>query len=99
MPVTKTAKRALRSSERKQQMNKRLSSKLEIATRLAKRQKTAKAVKEAVSAADIAAKKKLIHKNKAGRIKSMLSKLLVGKGSTEPKASTAKKTSKKTTKK
>ena len=57
-------------------MNKVISSKLEIATRLAKKNKSKKAVENAMSLADRAAKKKLIHKNKASRIKSVLSKLL-----------------------
>ncbi len=76
MPVTKSAKRALRGSKRKETMNKVISSKLEIATRLAKKNKSKKAVENAMSLADRAAKKKLIHKNKASRIKSVLSKLL-----------------------
>ncbi|MEK7526053.1 MAG: 30S ribosomal protein S20 [Patescibacteria group bacterium] len=76
MPVTKTAKRALRGSQRKAQVNKMTFSKLEIATRVAKKSKTVKKIALAVSLADRAAKKKLIHKNKASRIKSALSKLL-----------------------
>jgi len=76
MPITKSAKRALRGSKRKETMNKVISSKLEIATRLAKKNKSKKAVENAMSLADRAAKKKLIHKNKASRIKSVLSKLL-----------------------
>ncbi len=76
MPVTKTAKRALRGSQRKATINKMTSTKLEIATRMAKKDKTSKKIQEAMSLADRAAKRKLIHKNKAGRIKSALAKLL-----------------------
>lgn len=75
MPVTKTAKRALRVSKRKTQVNKTFVSRLEVALRLAKKTKSTKAVREAVSLADRAAKKNVIHKNKAARIKSQLSKL------------------------
>ncbi len=76
MPVTKTAKRALRSSLRKQKINKVLLSKLEIAIRLAKKGKKEKDIINAISLADKASKKKIIHKNKAARIKNFLSKLL-----------------------
>ena len=76
MPVTKTAKRALRSSKRKRSVNKAIISRLEIAVRVAKKSKATKNVIAAISLADRASKKKVIHKNKAARIKSTLSKLL-----------------------
>jgi small subunit ribosomal protein S20 len=76
MPITKTAKRALRSSKRKEAVNKIIKTKLEVAIRLAKKDKTKKNIIQAISIADKAAKKKVIHKNKAARLKSQLSKLL-----------------------
>lgn len=76
MPVTKTAKRALRGSNRKNEINKIIFSRLEKAIRTAKKTKTKKSVEEAVSLTDKATKKRTIHKNKAARIKSQLSKLL-----------------------
>jgi len=89
MPVTKTAKRALRSSKNKELVNKSIIGKLEVATRLAKKSKSVEKIVEASSLADKAAKKKVIHKNKAARIKSQLSKLLVktpkSKGKTSKK--------------
>jgi len=75
MPVTKTAKRALRGSRQKQIINKIIVSKLEIAVRTARKSKTAAKVISAISLADRAAKKGVIHKNKAARIKSQLSNL------------------------
>lgn len=75
MPVTKTAKRALRASKRKAKINAISRSRLEIAVRLARKTKKAKDVAAASSLADRAAKKKLIHKNRAARIKSSLAKL------------------------
>ena len=75
MPVTITAKRALRGSRKKATVNSLIITSLEVAIRQAKKLKTASAVKKAQSLADRAAKKKVIHKNKAGRIKSALSKL------------------------
>lgn len=79
MPVTKTAKRALASSFKKAQINRQIIKNLEVALRLAKKSKTVKVISRAVSLADRAAKKKAIHKNKAARIKSALSRLLLKK--------------------
>lgn len=76
MPVTTTAKRALRSSKNKALVNKLIVKKLEVAIRLAKKSKNVKEIVTASSFADRAAKKKIIHKNKAARIKSQLSKLI-----------------------
>lgn len=79
MPVTKTAKRALRGSKNKTEVNKLLIKRLEIAIRLAKKSKNNEEILAAVSLADRAAKKNVIHKNKAARIKSQLSKLISAK--------------------
>lgn len=73
MPVTKTAKRALRGSKQKAKINKIILSRLEVAIRKARKAKTKDLIIKAVSLADQAAKKKAIHKNKAARIKSSLS--------------------------
>ncbi len=75
MPVTKTAKRALRVSKRKRLSNTKFSHGLEIALRLAKKSKKSTEIKKAVSLTDRAEKKGIIHKNRASRIKSQLSKL------------------------
>ena len=75
MPITKTAKRALRSSKRKASVNFEIKRKLEIALRDAKKSKSLKEIKKAISLADKASKKKVIHKNKASRIKKNLFKL------------------------
>jgi small subunit ribosomal protein S20 len=84
MPVTKTAKRALRGSKNKRRINELLLKRLEIALRSAKKTKKIESVIKAVSLTDRAAKKQVIHKNKAARIKSQLSKLISGKA--KPKA-------------
>ena len=76
MPVTTTAKRALRGSKNKESVNKVIMGKLEVAIRIARKSKTTEKILKAISFADRAAKKKIIHKNKAARIKSQLSKLL-----------------------
>ncbi|OGM16153.1 hypothetical protein A2V56_00910 [Candidatus Woesebacteria bacterium RBG_19FT_COMBO_42_9] len=76
MPVTTTAKRALRSSKKKESINKIILGKLEAAVRAARKGKTAEKILKAVSLADRAAKKKVIHKKRAARIKSQLTRLL-----------------------
>ncbi len=95
MPVTKTAKRALRGSKKKESINKLIVSKLETAIRQAKKTKTGAKILTAISLADRAAKKKVIHKNKAGRIKSQLSKLLPSQRTKAPAKPAKAKTSKK----
>lgn len=74
MPVTKTAKRALRVSKRKASANSILRSRLEIALRMVKKSKKEKDAANASSLLDRAAKSNIIHKNKASRLKSSLSK-------------------------
>lgn len=90
MPVTKSAKRALRGSARKQSINKLIVSKLETAIRIAKKSKISTKILSAMSLTDKAAKKKVIHKNKAARIKSRLAKLMP----TKPLPKTSKKVKK-----
>lgn len=76
MPVTKTAKRALRGSIQKGFVNKLILSKLDTAIRQAKKSKTLIKITQVISLADRAAKKRVIHKNKAARIKSQMAKLM-----------------------
>lgn len=95
MPVTKTAKRALRGSKNKTSINKLLIKRLEIAIRLARKTKTSEKITSASSLADRAAKKKIIHKNKASRIKSQLSKLVSEKAAVKKAKTASKKTSSK----
>jgi ribosomal protein S20 len=75
MPVTKSAKRALRGSARKTIVNKITMSKLEMAIRHAVKSKKESDIVKAVSLADRASKTNLIHSNKADRIKSQLSRI------------------------
>ena len=98
MPVTKTAKRALRSSQKKEAVNKKIISRLEIALRNAKKSKKETAISKVASLADIAAKKHIIHKNKAARIKSTISKLF-GKETKKQTGQKNKATTKKSSKK
>jgi len=93
MPVTKTAKRALRGSQKKESINKIIMSGLEVAVRKAKKGKTLEMVTKAISLTDRAVKKRVIHKNKAARMKSQLSKILpktTEKAASKPKATKKK---------
>jgi small subunit ribosomal protein S20 len=85
MPVTKTAKRALRGSLKKQSVNKLALTRLEVAIKKAKTSKLKKDIEKAISLADKTAKVKAIHKNKSARIKSQLAKLIPTKLHTLPK--------------
>lgn len=108
MPVSKSAKKALKVDIRRRAENlisKETYKKAVKAVRKAAQagvKDAGKLMSEAQSALDMAAKKKAIHPNKAARLKSRLSKLA---GSTSaavsaaPKKAAAKKTSKKPTSK
>lgn len=76
MPVTKTAKRALRVSLKKNADNKSITSALDAAIRLAKKNKTKESLMRVFSLSDRAAKSHVIHTKKADRIKSRISKRL-----------------------
>ena len=75
MPVIKSAIKKLRRDRKREKENDEFKKSLDRALRVAKKQKTAKAVSEAASTIDKAVKKNVIHKNRAARIKASLSKL------------------------
>ncbi len=95
MPNTKSARKALRVSERRTIENR----KTKVAVRQIVKKATAENIPEVFSVLDKAAKNHAIHANKAARIKSRLSKILdtTVKAPKEEKKET-KKTTKKTTK-
>ncbi len=76
MPILKNAKKALRVSERKFLINRRVKSQSKTAIDLFKATPTAATLSEAFSKIDKTVKNHLSHKNKAARIKSQLSALL-----------------------
>ncbi len=92
MPITKSAKKSLRSSRAKQARNQSLKKTLEINLKKVTKETTSKVV----SLVDKASKRGLIHKNKASRVKSQLSRKfgpVVPKRATEAKAAPKAKTS------
>lgn len=100
MPRTKSAKKALRVSKKKQTRNYALRAKFKSAIKqfLSKKEKTQKDLTEVVSIIDKTVKAKIIHANKAGRLKSRLAKSGV-KSSLVSKAKPVKPAKKKSVKK
>jgi len=76
MPVIESAKKKLRQDKRRTAVNKVYRDKLRSALKTAKEKKTRVAVQQAYRALDRAAKQGVIHKNRAGRVKSQLMKLV-----------------------
>lgn len=72
MPILKSALKKLRSDRRRTRENLKLKLAYKQAVKLARAKKSAAALTKAFRALDRAAKKKIIHKNKAGRLKSRL---------------------------
>lgn len=98
MPVIKSAKKKLRKDKVREIKNSILRDSFKKALKDAAKKPSPEKVRTAIRAADKAVKNKLIHKNKAARIKSRLSKLAkpvskkaITQKSTTTKSSKAKK--------
>jgi small subunit ribosomal protein S20 len=89
MPVTESAKKALRNAQAKHDRNAQVKAELKRVLKNA----TVENMSSVVSTVDKAAKREIIHPNKAARIKSRLSRILAG---TAPVKAAKKATSKKT---
>ena len=76
MPITSSAKKALRQSESRRAKNHVWKNKLREAVKRAEAEKSATALSAVYKTIDKSAKKGLIKKNKASRMKSRLAKLL-----------------------
>ena len=79
MPILKNAKKKLRQDKKRTIQNKKIRDTYKDMVKAAKVGKTEDAVKKAFSSVDKAAKKHLIHKNKASRIKASISRILAAK--------------------
>ena len=75
MPILANAKKALRVSKKKTEFNSRVKSILKTMVDKMKKSPSAENLRSAYSAVDKAVRKHLMHKNKAARVKSQLSKL------------------------
>lgn len=75
MPVTSSAKKALRKDRRRTLINQKIRRQMKKAVKEARKKPTPKLLSQASRALDRAAKKRIIHPNKASRLKSRLAKL------------------------
>ena len=75
MPVTKSAKKALRQSRQRAATNKLVRQRLKKVVAKTKRSQSVKELAEIYRTLDRATQKGIIHKNKAARLKSRLAKL------------------------
>ena len=80
MPVTKQAIKKIRQDKRKTIYNLRVKKVYKQAVSAFRKNPTAKGISEVFSKLDRAAKTSIIHKNKAARLKSRLSKLIKSSG-------------------
>ncbi len=76
MPVTKSAKKTLKQEQRRKLENQKTKNAYKKAIAYFKNHISAQSLAETYTKIDRAAKKHLIHKNKASRIKSQLAKIL-----------------------
>ncbi|EKE05520.1 MAG: hypothetical protein ACD_19C00240G0001 [uncultured bacterium] len=76
MPVIKSAKKKLRKDKVREKRNLILKTGLKKALNTALKKPTAETIRKVIILADKNAKNNLIHKNKAARLKSRLSKLI-----------------------
>jgi len=75
MPQTKSAKKALRRDRKREAVNKKTAGQYKKALKQARRKPDKETLRQASSLLDRAAKNGLLHKNKAARLKSRLSRL------------------------
>jgi small subunit ribosomal protein S20 len=75
MPVTKQARKKLRKDQRREKQNLKVKEGFKKAVKNTRKTPSTKKLSEAAKVIDKAAKKGIIHKNKAARLKSRLSKL------------------------
>lgn len=76
MPITKQAIKKLRHDRRRERDRERVRRALRKVIKEARTRPTKKTVSSAFTALDKATKKHIVHKNKAARIKSRITKLL-----------------------
>lgn len=85
MPAIKSARKKLRVDKKRTSANKKMEASINVSIKKAQRKPTPKSIREAFSNVDKGVKKNIVHKNKAARIKSRLSKLINKKSTTTTK--------------
>lgn len=76
MPIIKSAKKKMRRDKRRTLINRKIRQQMKLAVKKMRQKPSKKTFQEASRFLDRAAKKGVIHKGKASRLKSRLSKLL-----------------------
>jgi len=79
MPITKSAKKKVRVDATRTEVNYRVRRSYKAAVKEVLEKKDAESLTKAYSELDMAAKRNIIHRNKADRLKSRLAKKLVVK--------------------
>jgi len=79
MPILKSSRKALRRDRRRTVVNRKIKDNLKLVLKKTRKNPLPKNMVETFRFLDRAAKKKIIHPNKASRLKSRLSKLLKSK--------------------
>lgn len=86
MPIIKSAIKKMRKDKKRTLHNKKIEETLKDLIKAMRKNPTQKALENVTSKLDKAVKSNLIHANKAGRLKSRLSKLITSsKSETKPK--------------
>jgi small subunit ribosomal protein S20 len=98
MPVIASAKKAMRKDVRRTAVNRRIRNHVKTALDKAKAEPSVSTLAASYSALDRAAKKNVMHKNKAARLKSRLTKASAKPPAVKAKTATKKKVVKRTKK-
>lgn len=94
MPVIKSAKKKLRQDRKREKLNSKIKLSYRNAVKNAQKAKTYEKIKLAVKLIDKASEKGIIHKNKAARLKSGLSKIAKPASNSKEIQKSAKKSAK-----
>lgn len=88
MPVHKSAKKRLKQNKRANIQNRSIKSEIKTFAKKVEASLDEKDLKKTISLLDEAARKRVIHRNKASRLKSRLTKLVNQKASGTPQGAT-----------
>lgn len=81
MPVIKSAKKKLKVDRKRESYNKKAQAIINSTIKKTQKKPTQENIRKAFRVIDMGVKKDIFHKNKAARIKSRLSKLIIKKSS------------------
>ncbi len=90
MPVIRSAKKKLKVDRKRESSNKKTEAFINLVIKKTQRKPTPENIQKAFKAIDKGTKKDIFHKNKAARIKSRLSKLVIKKSQPSTKTKSSK---------